>query len=124
MVRREDPQQSIRFWFEELTSIWANSLTKQVQLYLIIICKFKSMLIWGHLRVSTQLGGQFIILAQVMISGSLNQALCWDPHSWGHLLEILSLCPSPYLHSCSLSLSKFFKYADFYYRRTCLSLIS
>lgn len=45
-MRRKDPQQSIRFWLEELISTWASSLTKQVQLSLTITHNFKSLLIF------------------------------------------------------------------------------
>ena len=41
------------------------------------------------------LGVWLLILAQVMISGSWDWALCWAPGSAGSLLEIPSLCLPP-----------------------------
>jgi len=53
----------------------------------------------------SRLSVPFLVLTQTMISWVLGSSPGWALHSAGSLLEILSLCPPPHLHSLSLFLS-------------------
>ena len=61
--------------------------------------------LWGAPEWRSQSSVRLLVSAQVMISGSWDQALHGAPHSAGSLLEILSSSPSaPPTHALSFSL--------------------
>lgn len=77
-VRKEDPQQSIRFQLQELARIRASSFTKHIRPSLIIICKLKGMLIFTAAEPAcplpyTQL--QCVYIKLIIVLWTMSQSL-------------------------------------------------